>query len=376
MIALLGMGLFSQNVITRQQTEIRTSEGGWIRVSRAYDEASLGHTGDTLGDQGPTAAMASYGNLGFAYASNIIAGYSVWPDDDISRYGLAFCDGLNCTYGTYDTLGICPRCADVSKEIVHDSGHYVLRDGALSLDADKGSINITSDTSFSDWDRVGIRSPGPLLVHYLAMVRDNDVQDTEPVAVECAAYWCVVTNYAQMVNGSLIEARSDFYTFASAPDAPHADIVVTTNSSASARTSYGQEEDIYIRPETCRINQTTTSNAEDCSFRVSAQAQLGLQNFLSKGYFGIAPLLSGSRERTGSEDSQGWRTTSLAANAVSFACTDLGPCQASLVESISTSFSNLTAFMSNVIRKSAAADDGPYFSSGTASTTVLIYDLR
>jgi hypothetical protein len=163
-------------------------------------------------------------------------------------------------------------CGRFSQEILLESGRYDLRHGMLSLDADNGSINITSATSFSDWDRLGIKAPGPLLVHYLAMVRDNDVRDTPPAAVECAAYWCVVTDYAQMVNGSLHEARGDLYTFASAPDAPHADTVVVTNSSAAARTSYGKEQDIYIRPETCRINQTTTSNAEDCSFRVSAQA--------------------------------------------------------------------------------------------------------
>jgi hypothetical protein len=297
MFAFLGIGLFSQNVITRQQTEIHIPEAGWIRVSRAYDEVSLGRTGDTLGDQGPTAAMASYGKLGFAYANNIIAGYSEYTKDDLSLYGLAYCDGLNWSHGLYDTLSICPRCADISQEILLESGRYDLRDDMLSLDADNGSINITSGTGFSDWDRLGIKIPGPLLAHYLAMVRDNEVQDTPPAAVECAAYWCVVTDYAQMVNGSLHEARGDFYTFASASDAPHADMVVVTNSSAAARTSYGQERDIYIRPETCRINQTTTSNAEDCSFRVSAQAQLGLRNFLSEGYFGITPLLTGSGKK-------------------------------------------------------------------------------
>jgi hypothetical protein len=55
---------------------------------------------------GPTAAMASYGNLEFACASNIIAGYSEYPKDDLSLYGLAYCDGLNCSYGLYDTLSI------------------------------------------------------------------------------------------------------------------------------------------------------------------------------------------------------------------------------------------------------------------------------
>jgi len=167
--------------------------------------------------------MASYGNLGFAYASNIIAGYSTYPYDDISLQGLAYCDHLNCTYGLFDTLSICPRCADVSQAMSLHSGRYLLRDGVLSLGADRGAINITSDTEFSDWDRLGIKSPGPLLVHYLAMVCDNDSQDTPPAAVECVAYWCAVTNYSEMLDGVLKEIRGTTYTFWSAPDAPNMD---------------------------------------------------------------------------------------------------------------------------------------------------------
>lgn len=69
-----------------------------------------------------------------------------------------------------------------------------------------------------------------------------------------------------------------------------------------------------------------------------------------------------------------WRTTSLAAHAISFSCYAADDCQGSLVESMSSSFSNLTAFMSNVIRKTPGA--GPQYSYGTSSNTVLIYDLR
>lgn len=111
------MGLFSQNVITQKSVEVYTEGGGRISVSRVYEDCSFGESGDGLGYQGPTAAMASYGSLGFAYASNIISGYSVYPGDDISRQGLADCDHLNCTYGMFDTLSICPRCADVSQDI-------------------------------------------------------------------------------------------------------------------------------------------------------------------------------------------------------------------------------------------------------------------
>jgi len=368
------MGLFSQNVITQQFTEITTPGGGRISISREYDDWSLGETAEALGGQGPTAAMASYGNLGFAYASNIIAGFSMYPDDDISLQGLASCDHANCTYGLSDTLSICPRCADVSNEISLQSGRYFLRDGVLSLDAERGAINITSGTNFSDWDRLGIRLPGPLLVHYLAMVNGNDLQSVPPSAVECVAYWCAVVNYSEMIDGVLKEIRGATYTFWSAPDAPNMDKNVVTNSSDSARTSYGQEQDIYIRPETCRLDQGIVSDPENCTFRVSAQAQLGLQNFLAKGWFGMPPLLSGSEERIGDADSQAWRTTSLAAHAISFSCYTADDCQGSLVESMSSSFSNLTAFMSNVIRKTPG--NGPQYSYGTSSSTVLIYDLR
>lgn len=373
-VALLGMGLFSQNVITQKSVEMYTEGGGRIFVSRVYEDCSFGETGDDLGDQGPTAAMASYGSLGFAYASNIISGFSAYPDDDISRQGLADCDHLNCTYGFFDTLSICPRCADVSQDITLDSGRYILRDGVLSLDKDRGQINITSGTEFSDWERLGIRSPGPLLVHYLAMVQDSELQDVSPAAVECVAYWCAVTNLSSMVNGVLQEMQGATWTFYVSSDRENLDELITTNSSASARTSYGQDQDIYIRPETCQLDQGTRSDAEHCTFRVSAQAQLGLQNFLAKGFFGMPPLLSGSEERIGAADSQAWRSTSMATNAISSACLATDDCQGALVESVTTSFANMTTFMSNVIRKTMGT--GPLYSSGTARNTVLIYDLR
>lgn len=375
MIALLGMGLFSQNVITQTSIEMYTEGGGQIFISRFYADSIFGETGDALGDQGPTSAMASYASLGFAYASNVIAGYSVYPDDDISRQGLAGCDQLNCSYGLFDTLAICPRCADVSQDITLDSGRYILRDGVLSLDVDRGAINITSGTEFSDWERLGIRSPGPLLVHYLAMVHDNDRKDVPPAAVECAAYWCAVTNLSHMTNGVLQEIRGATYAFWSPADHANIDELIATNSSASARTSYGQNQDIYIRPDTCRLNQNTSSDAEHCTFRVSAMAQQGLQNFLAKGWFGMPPLLSGSEERIGGPDSTAWRSTSVASNAISSSCIGADDCQAALVESAMASFSNMTAFMSNVIRKTPGPA-GNLDSAGTASRLVLIYDLR
>lgn len=368
------MGLFSQNVITQKSVEMYTEGGGRIAVSRVYDDCSFGESGEALGDQGPTAAMASYGSLGFAFASNIITGYSMYPDDDISRQGLAECDYLNCTYGRFDTLSICPRCADVSQEISLDSGRYILRDGVLSLDKDKGLINITSGTEFSDWERLGIRSPGPLLVHYLAMVQDNDLKDVPPAAVECVAYWCAVTNLSTMMNGVLNEIRGATWSFHLPSDSEDVDVLIATNSSASARTSYKQENDIYIVPETCRLDQGTRSDAEHCTFRVSARAQLGLQNFLAKGFFGMPPLLSGSEERIGPAEAYAWRSTSVATNAISSACLATEDCQGALVESVTTSFANMTVFMSNVIRKTLGP--GPLYSSGTASHNVLIYDLR
>jgi hypothetical protein len=371
-VALLGTGLFSQNVITRPFVNIIDSPGGVVYISRTLDSYTYGLSGDIFDDQGPDSQMASYGLLGFAYSSNIIAGTSAYPYDDLSLNGLFQCDSANCTFELYDTLSICTQCVDISEEIRIDSDRFVLRSGVLSIDIEKGVLNITSDTDYPDWDRLKMDAPGPLLVHYLALVHDLDYSDANPAAVECVAYWCVAAYQSSVRNGLLYEVPGNADHLKTKTQY-NTNGNTITNTSDSAHTFYGQEQDVVIRLETCRFNRTMYEDSESCTFRVTAMAQLALQNFLSKGYMGNLPLLSGSKEFVGAPNV--WRTTSFAASALDSVCWPAPDerCQHRLVESISTSFTNMTAFMTNVIRKTT---DDADFSYGTLYASTQVYHIR
>jgi hypothetical protein len=371
-VALLGMGLFSQNVISRLLVDNNDPSGGAVYIARTFDSYTNGLSGDFLGDQGPDSQMASYGVLGFAYSNNVIRGISSYPADDLSLNGLFECNSVNCTFELYDTLNICTQCVDLSEEVRTDSGRFVLRSGVLSIDFEDGILNITSGTHYPDWDHLDTDALGPLLIHYFALVHDRDFPESKPAAVECAAYWCVATYQSSVLNGLLYEVPENANRLDSSTQYKTNGNTVT-NTSDSARTYYGQEQDIYIQPDTCRFNQTTFEGPEDCTFRVTAVAQLAMQNFLTKGYMGNPPLLSGSEEFGGAPYT--WRTTTFAAAALDSVCSPEPDerCQYRLAESISTSFTNMTAFMTNIMRKTSGFDEISY---GVSYTSIQVYHIR
>lgn len=378
-LTLLGISLFTQNAITRTSMEISTNAGGSVNVlrfARGLSGFARGLSGTASGEQGPNSQIASYGAIGFAYPANLIQGYSSYPTDDLSLNGKASCNTMNCTFEPYDTLTVCAHCEDISQEVYIESGRSFIRSGILSLDYGTGLVNITSDTKYPNWSWLSEDTPAPLLVHYLALAQALAHNGT--AAVECAAYWCVATYKSHMSNGTLYEMpwNTTSSAYGSAQDLS---ANTFTNHSPSARTDYGQKEDIYIRPDTCRFNGTTFTDSRNCAFRVEAESQNGLQNFLSKGYFGgIPPLLNGSSERVIFSNALSWRTTSFAANAIASTCADHGvggvECQVLLDETLATAFTNMTAFMSNVIRKSGTF--GPALIYGTSHELTQVYDIR
>jgi hypothetical protein len=348
------------------------SNGGVVYVGRLYDSYTYGLSGNILNDQGPDPRMASYGVLGLAQSSNVIIGFPGYPEDDLSLTGLVYCNSANCTFELYDTLEICARCVDLSEEVRIDSGRFDLRSGLLSIDVENGFINITSDTGYPDWDQLNTGALGPLLIHYFALMHDSDFPESKPAAVECAAYWCVARYRSSVLNGSLYEVPGYADPLEISTQYKSDDNTIT-NTSDSARTYYGQEQDIYIRPDTCRFNQTIFGGPEKCTFRVTAMAQIGLQNFLMKGYKGSPPLLSGSDEFCGAPNT--WRTTSFAAANLGSVCLPEidEHCQHRVAESMSTSFTNMTAFMTNIVRKTIRYGD---FSFGASYTPSQVYHIR
>lgn len=375
-LTLLGTSLFTHNVITTTTMDIANTEGGSVNILQSYRRSSRGLSGSALGDQGPTLPIASYGAIGFAFPANVIQDYSSSPDDDLSLHGKAHCDTMNCTFEPYENLRICAHCEDVSKEIYVESGRSLLRSGVLSLDAEKGFVNITSDMDYPRWDWLSEDAPVPLLVHYLALAQAG-VKDQDPIAVECAAYWCVTTYKSRMSHGTLDEtpwgATPSGGGYGYDPN-EH----TFTNRSTSARTHHGQNNSIYIRPDTCQFNGSTFNDSRNCTFHVGAASQNGLQNFLTEGYYGgIPPLLKGSAERVNSSSNASWSITSLAANAIVGACSETAgdaKCQPLLHDTIATAFTNLTAFMSNVLRKSGPS--GPAFVYGMSHELRQVYHIR
>jgi hypothetical protein len=255
-VALLGMGLFSQNVISRPFVNNNDAIGGAVYIARTFDSYTSGLSGDFLGDQGPDSQMASYGVLGFAYSNNVIRGISSYPVDDLSLNGLFECNSVNCTFEFYDTLNICAQCVDLSGEIRIDSGRFVLRSGVLSIDVEDGVLNITSDTHYPDWDQLTIGAPGPLLIHYFALVHDRDFPESKPAAVECAAYWCVATYQSSVLNGLLYEVPANTDPLETSTQYK-TNGNTFTNTSDSARTYYGQEQDIYTPVDSTKAHSRT-----------------------------------------------------------------------------------------------------------------------
>lgn len=370
-LALLGTALFSQIVIAHRYEEgTHPSDSSTVLIAQAYEDWSPGLSGSTLGDQGLSATMVSYGTAGLAFSSNILNGMAS-ASDNISINGLSSCDLANCSYGLHSTLNICAKCADISNEVNTESGRFVLRSNALSLDLAHGFINITSDTHYPDRGQLSASNIGPLIVRYLALGHDNDVAEKPPVATECVAYWCVTTFDAWMQNNVFYVApgndrNTDFWDL---------NANSTSNYSVSGRTYLGQDHGIYVNTDTCYVNNTKLAGIENCTFRVKPEAQLGLQNFLSEGYMGSSPLLHGSDEMASSRDA--WRTTSFAASTIGSACTagdDEIACTAHLNASLSESFTNMTTYMSNVIRKFGSR--GVQYSYGTTSQTYLAFHIR
>lgn len=323
-------------------------------ITREYDSWSTGLSGSELGDQGPSAAMVSYGTTGFAFASNVITNLSRYDLDDSSVNGLGDWESDTCEFGIYTTLSICAKCINISHSITTDSGRIVLPQNRLSLDIQGGFVNITSDTEYPEPSRFDENTIGPLIVHYLALGHDANATEGAPIAVECVAFWCAAT-YESYVNDGLLYEYAAFSE--TDPDSSYINQNAWTNTSDTAKTFYNQTQDIFLRPESCYSDNMTVYDVETCTHHITANAQLGLQNFLSEGYFNIPPLLRGSEESAGNNG--GWRTTSFAANAISSACPVNGTdCPAHLTTSLTSSFVNMTKWMSNVVRKSVDENAG------------------
>ena len=303
-ILLLGVSTFTQNVITQVVKPFPLGANtGQVPISTNYtwfDQATtLG-----LGDQQPLPQMIASIQGGFY---SFATGQS---SASLSEY--SWCDGDTCDFGKYQSLAVCGQCADMSSAVHNpcptgnctNDDFYVLSNGVdLSLNATNGILNMTSDTNYTVSPELS-SVVGPLIVRFHAMVAnqsESNVTGLGASAMECAAWWCVRSYGGKMVNGTLSEQVFDDWT----------------DTSAAAKTSYLQEDDITLQPPTCVANNTKPTNQSYCAFNAGAYTQAALQNFLTGGNFTTsAPFLTGSTVYSGFKESTTYNYTSLLAGAL------------------------------------------------------------
>ena len=266
-IFLLGVSTFTQQVITSVIKPFPLGFGnGVVPINTNYTWRDTDTT-IRVGTQQPLPDMVAAIQDGFYSFSTVGGSQSVeaWTA----------CYGDSCDFGQYQSIGVCSRCADISKSVDNpcptgnctSSDYYTFKNGSdLSLLTTNGILNLTADTDLPM--NPDLQSEvGPLLVRFHALVANHagNNQSTGASATECAAWWCVKTYNGTIVNGTLHEDIIDHWT----------------DKSPSARTHYRQPNDIILRPPQCFVNGTKPTNESFCEFHASAFSQNALQNFLA-----------------------------------------------------------------------------------------------
>lgn len=231
-------------------------------------------------------------------------------NDESFKSGCFNCPTYNCTYGAYTTINICSDCLNRNRTVELQQGTWTLPNSTLTLRDDAGLVNFTTDTDYPQSPWWSDQDIGPLLVHYQVLSRTT--VNTMPVARECVAYWGVTTYNATARSGRLYEELY-LYTTPEDVDFESETIHSFTNTTAVARTYYGQRDNITIIPPRSWLNGTEqTADLSMRTFTVSADAQRALQNTLTTGLFGGRSLLTGSITRAA--NSSGQNTSTLAAH--------------------------------------------------------------
>ena len=176
-MALLGVGVFTQQVITirGQEREVYNNDGvspATIPITHTYeDEWQYGATGATPGDQMPRIQTIAAIESGFLLPSS---GLSI----DESLIDTVSCPSGNCTWGLYSTLSLCWSCTDISNQILCRDAYQDpsscpkgertrLPDNSVSLDYNTGVVNITSDDQYPKYSNY--TNPGPLVARMLGL---------------------------------------------------------------------------------------------------------------------------------------------------------------------------------------------------------------
>jgi len=195
------------------------------------------------------------------------------------------CSTGNCTFDTYQSLGVCSSCADIS-DLLHNSSRfdegfesrvytYTLSNG-LSLTTSEGIPVIMNASTYLDLLRLDMGNAA-LIANLTAIslsIPSAFSGNPQPRATECTLYFCINTYETLVRGGQLSENR-------------------THVSTSSNTTSLVDDvlQDFALTPSTCYFNKTHTqdphSDYKNCVYKVDEFSRLALRN-------SISPLLNGT----------------------------------------------------------------------------------
>ena len=201
------------------------------------------------------------------------------------------CPTGNCTYATYQSVGFCSRCANITdfldlnvtsmypgssmsmSSMTSSEYEYKLPNGwnFTTSYSNKYMMNATSNRDLVSLDPKG----WPLVLNFTAITTDGISMPPDISATECALYFCVHTYNASVENGKF-----------------HEKLIATD---ATSNYDPSTTENTILTPETCYWNGTqyhapyagASIEQEHCNYNVSWLSPLALSNSLS-------PLMKGS----------------------------------------------------------------------------------
>lgn len=337
-MALLGVGVFTQQVITVRGQERAVDNNGEVSrakvpINSAYEgQWQYGATGAEPGDQMPWVPTIAAIQAGFLLPTS-------FQSIDQSLAELVSCPSGNCTFGLYSTLSLCWQCTDITSEVLCGDAYLHpescpegertrVRDNSVSLDPGTGVVNITSDDQYPKY--ANFTGVGPLVARYVGLG-----YWTKPAyATECALYWCVATSKANSESYFFTETPTKYWTNLTAP-----------------RTYYGSDWYIHLKPDDCYVDG---SARKDCEFGVDALSQRALQNYLLNGSVSTntTGFLKGTAEVPDADNNgTNWIIQGLAANAIVTPCTNYGQCNETFYKEFNLSFEWMAYYLSNNIRE-------------------------
>lgn len=205
------MDTFTQQVITQRLRNLSEDNTAWVPRGTGYDDWDRYTTGNTPGDQGPYPNMVAAIYNGFFTSSA--------NTDEQSQSIATYCWSGNCTLGTYQSLGVAYKCANITDKIINQCGSssctgpndtYALP-GGLSLNTTNGLVNMTGTTVYPD--PAVLPDIGPMIAHFSIIASNSgNYSVMNASAVECAVYWIVNTYVGNITSGVLSENITHSWT--------------------------------------------------------------------------------------------------------------------------------------------------------------------